>query len=241
MLQKLSGSADISVTVNSDLTVSVQLGSGGTVPLVQGGTASTLTATTASDGTLSFSVGGSPITLSGGSLAGHAQALTHVRDYRATLDDMADNFSAAVNAAQTGGTALNGSAGQPLFTGSGAAGIAVALTDPAGIATAPAGAAANSRDVSNLNALRNVLTNGGVADQTDALIFSISSKVSGLTTTRDTLETIQSSAKIALQSQAGVDLDQEATNLLRFQQAFQASGRAMQVASKLFDTLMDIR
>ena len=40
--------------------------------------------------------------------------------------------------------------------------------------------------------------------------------------------------------QAGVDLDQEAANLVRYQQAFQASGRAMQVAANIFDTLLGI-
>src|SRR5690606_31181356 len=37
MLQKLSGLADISVTVATDYTVEVRLGSGGATPLVQGG------------------------------------------------------------------------------------------------------------------------------------------------------------------------------------------------------------
>ena len=34
--------------------------------------------------------------------------------------------------------------------------------------------------------------------------------------------------------------DAEAANLLRFQQAFQASGRVMQAASDIFDTLLGI-
>jgi flagellar hook-associated protein 1 FlgK len=42
-------------------------------------------------------------------------------------------------------------------------------------------------------------------------------------------------------AQAGVDLDTEAINLTRFQQAFQASGRVMQVASNLFDTILAIK
>ena len=44
-----------------------------------------------------------------------------------------------------------------------------------------------------------------------------------------------------LQAQAGVDLDNEAVNLVRFQQAFQANGRVMQVASDIFDTLLAIK
>ena len=55
------------------------------------------------------------------------------------------------------------------------------------------------------------------------------------------LDAIASSARIALDEQAGVDLDQEAANLVRFQQAFQASGKALQVASDIFDTLLGLK
>lgn len=241
MLQRMSGLADLSVTTGPDQTVEVRLGSGGGTPLVQGGTAAQLTSTTATDGTLSFAVGGSPVTLAGGTLAGHSQALVALRDYRSQLDTIAGNLAMAVNAIQTGGAALDGTTGQPFFSGTTAANIAVVLTGPAQIATAPAGAGAGSRDPANLATLRSALTTNGPADAMNALLFDVSGVVSGLTTTRDALETIASSASIALASQAGVDLDHEAVNLIRFQQAFQASGRAMQVASDLFDTILGIR
>ncbi len=241
MLQKISERADISVTIAPDQTVEVRLGTGGSVPLVQGGTASSLSSSVAADGTLTFAVGASAVTLSGGNLAGRAQALTHVRDFRDDLNSMAANFISVVNTVQTGGAALDGTPGEPFFSGTGANDIAVALSSPSGIATAPSGAGAGSRDPGNLTALRNALSAGEMAEQLNAVIFAVSSKVSGLATTRDALDAIASSASIALQSQAGVDLDQEAVNLIRFQQAFQASGRAMQVASDIFDTLLSIR
>ena len=40
---------------------------------------------------------------------------------------------------------------------------------------------------------------------------------------------------------AGVNLDEEATNLIRFQQAYQASAKVMQTASQLFDTMLQLR
>lgn len=43
------------------------------------------------------------------------------------------------------------------------------------------------------------------------------------------------------QSVSGVNLDEEAANLLRYQQAYQACGKVMQIASTLFDTLISIR
>lgn len=119
--------------------------------------------------------------------------------------------------------------------------MTLALQDGRGLATAPAGAGANSRDPSNLSALRSALAANDPAGSMDALIFDISGTVAGRTITRDALQTIAGSARVALESQAGVDLDQEALNLVRFQQAFQASTRAMQVAGDLFDSLLAIR
>jgi len=44
----------------------------------------------------------------------------------------------------------------------------------------------------------------------------------------------------AQQSESGVNLDEEATNLLRYQQAYQAAGKVMQIASQLFNTLLTL-
>ena len=45
----------------------------------------------------------------------------------------------------------------------------------------------------------------------------------------------------ALQSLSGVNLDEEAANLLRFQQAYQAAAKVIQTSSTLFDTILSIR
>ncbi|MBI3230599.1 MAG: flagellar hook-associated protein FlgK [Burkholderiales bacterium] len=45
-------------------------------------------------------------------------------------------------------------------------------------------------------------------------------------------------AKDVEQAQAGVNLDEEAANLMRYQQAYQAAGKVMQIAGQLFDTLI---
>ncbi len=44
----------------------------------------------------------------------------------------------------------------------------------------------------------------------------------------------------AQQSMSGVNLDEEAANLLRYQQAYQASGKVMQIASTLFDVIIGL-
>ena len=63
---------------------------------------------------------------------------------------------------------------------------------------------------------------------------------------RDISVTAQAQASLVMQSQqaqqsmSGVNLDEEAANLLRYQQAYQASGKLMQIASTLFDTLLSL-
>jgi flagellar hook-associated protein 1 len=47
-------------------------------------------------------------------------------------------------------------------------------------------------------------------------------------------------ARASQQSVSGVNLDEEATNLLKYQQAYQAAGKVMQTASTLFDTLLSL-
>lgn len=241
LLEQLSGYVDIGATIAPDQTVEVRLGGTSGLPLVSGGTAGTLAMNTATDGTLSFALDGTAATPAAGSLAGKAQALNRLASVSTDLDSLATSLAATVNAAQAAGLALDGSAGQPIFSATGAADIALAFDNGNLIATAPAGAGAGSRDQSNLAALRSALGSTNPAGAMDGLIFGISSAVQSASTTRDTLETIAGTARVALQTQSGVDLDQEAVNLLRYQQAFQASGRAIQVAADIFDTLLGIR
>jgi flagellar hook-associated protein 1 FlgK len=242
LLQDLSGYADITTTFAKDGTVAVQLGTSATSTLVQGGTADTLTTTTAANGTLSFSLAtAGPVTLTGGSLTGQAQALTKLAQVHTDLDTLAGKIVTTINNVQGGGAALDGSAGQPLLSGTNAATIALATSDPAAIATSTAVGTANSRDPSNLVALQSALDTLDPAGGMDKILFDISGTVAGRTITRDALKTISDSATTALAAQSGVDLDTEAVNLVRFQQAFQASGKIMQVASTLFDTLLAIR
>jgi len=241
LLERMSQYTDMTTTFAVDQTVEVRLGGSPGQQLVMGGASSPLAMATAGDGTIAFSVSGNPVTLAAGSLTGKAQALTKLVDVRDGLNTIAGNVISTVNAAQLAGAALDGSAGLAMFAGGDASDIALDFDDGALIATAPGGAGAGSRDATNLAALRTALGASDPAGAMDALIFDVSSTVQGRGVTRDALSAIAGSARVALSAQAGVDLDNEAVNLIRFQQAFQASGRVMQVASDLFDTLLAIR
>ena len=245
LLSDLSQYGDIATSLAADGSVTVTLGTAAsgppTPPLVSGGNAAALAMVTAPDGTIGFTLNGAALSLSGGSIAGQAQALGKLGQLRDDLDDLAADIVTTVNTVQGAGTARDGSAGADLLTGTTAAAIALATGDPAKIATAPAGAPAGSRDPGNLDALRSALAAANPAGRMDAILFDISATVSGRTITRDALATISGAAKTALVAQTGVDLDTEGVNLVRYQQAFQASGRVMQVASTIFDSLLQIR
>jgi flagellar hook-associated protein FlgK len=55
------------------------------------------------------------------------------------------------------------------------------------------------------------------------------------------LEVVKDQAVQARDKVSGVSLDQEAADLIRFQQAYQASAKVMQTASTLFDAILGIR
>ncbi|MDF8334267.1 flagellar hook-associated protein FlgK [Novosphingobium cyanobacteriorum] len=247
LLNDLSQYADITTTFASDGTVAVTIGGGSAPTLVQGGDTYALAMTTSSstdptlDGMVTFDVGGAPVTLSGGSLAGEQQTLTKLGSVKGDLDQLARDIAKTVNDAQKNGVDLNAATGANLFTANNAADFALATSDGSKIATAAAGSLQNSRDTTNFDAMLSDLATTNPAGRMDAILFDVSATVSGRTVTRDALKTISDAAATALSAQSGVDLNTEAVNLVRFQQAFQASGRVMQVAADLFDTLLQIR
>lgn len=57
---------------------------------------------------------------------------------------------------------------------------------------------------------------------------------------QDALEVVRDQAVEARDKVSGVNLDEEAANLIRFQQAYQASAKVMQTAAQLFDTVLQV-
>jgi flagellar hook-associated protein 1 FlgK len=57
---------------------------------------------------------------------------------------------------------------------------------------------------------------------------------------QEALEVVYQQALQTKDQSAGVNLDEEASNLLRFQQAYQASAKVMQMANQLFDSILRI-
>lgn len=72
------------------------------------------------------------------------------------------------------------------------------------------------------------------------LVSQIGNKTRELEVTSTAQNTLVTQTKQAQQSISGVNLDEEAANLLRYQRAYQAAGKAMQIASTMFDTLLSL-
>jgi flagellar hook-associated protein 1 FlgK len=56
---------------------------------------------------------------------------------------------------------------------------------------------------------------------------------------RDAAQSLVRAAEARRQQASGVNLDEEAANLIRFQQAYQASAQVISVARNIFQTLID--
>jgi flagellar hook-associated protein 1 FlgK len=97
--------------------------------------------------------------------------------------------------------------------------------------------AASSNAVA-LWALRTAGPDGGPGTAQDALVASIATRLSELRVRADVASRDRTAAADAVQQRSGVDLNSEATEMLRLQQAFQANARLVQTARDIFETLL---
>lgn len=72
------------------------------------------------------------------------------------------------------------------------------------------------------------------------LVSLVGNKTREMEVTSAAAGKVYSHAVQAQQAESGVNLDEEAANLMRYQQAYQAAGKVMQTASDLFQTLLSI-
>ena len=130
-------------------------------------------------------------------------------------------------------------------TARGASGLGLAITDPAVIAAASqTGAVGDNGNALNLASLQTakILNNGTSTFQGaySQLISQVGNKTRELEVTSNAAGKLLDETSLALKAESGVNLDEEATNLLRYQQAYQAAAKAMQIASDMFDMLLTI-
>lgn len=241
-LRGLAEQLGIAATINADGTADAAILGAPSMPLVSAGAAGLVSLTFAPDGKMNFSVNGSMFMPAGGKMAGRASALSGMAGVQSELDDLTNRTVVIANAYQALGADMDGNPGPALFSGGTAAEIDLVLESPRGLATAPAGAAANSRSTANLAALLAALgSEDGPGASADRLLLGLSSRISAISARREGLGIVFASTEAELLRETGVDLDAEAANLVRLQQAFEANSRVIQVATELFDTLLGLR
>jgi flagellar hook-associated protein 1 len=72
------------------------------------------------------------------------------------------------------------------------------------------------------------------------MVSAVGTKTNEMMVTSKADASALENATTAMQSESGVNIDEEAANLLRYQQAYQAAGKMMQIASQLFDVLLQL-
>jgi flagellar hook-associated protein 1 FlgK len=73
------------------------------------------------------------------------------------------------------------------------------------------------------------------------LVSTIGNVASQATVAQQAMQAVTEQAEKTRDTASGVNLDQEAADLVRFQQAYQAAAKSMQVAAQLFDYIAQIR
>jgi len=124
--------------------------------------------------------------------------------------------------------------------------LTLMITDPARIAAAaedgsPFGRGDNRNVLKMIDIENNkLLADGTVSlrDQLRGLLSDIATSTRQADVGRQSQSTLLDQAIARRDNVSGVNLDEEAANLLRFQQSYQAAAQAIQVANSLFDTLL---
>ncbi len=159
----------------------------------------------------------------------------------ATLPQTIDGLTIGVGTAPAAGDTF---IIQP--TREGAANLALAFTDPDKIAAAALSAPSNSTgDNTNVRAMaalaNTALVNGKtIADANSQLMGRIGNAASSKDIEATANERLLTQVTTQEQSVSGVNLDEEAANLLRYQQSYQAAAKAIAIAGEVFNAILDI-
>jgi flagellar hook-associated protein FlgK len=183
----------------------------------------------------------------GGTAAGQLSSLnTSLPSYRAALDTFAADLAASLNAAHVAGYDLNGDVGTNLLGSSGgpvsAASIVVAISDPALVAASAVAPTAGVPAVDHGNAdaiaqLRQLSTGSDAGYRRMIVELGVRSAVAQRNL--DVQAVISTHVDAARESVAGVNIDEEMTNMLQFQHAYAAAGRLVTAIDETLDVLIN--
>ena len=248
LVQQLSALTGVSVTqTNEGETITT----GNGTPLVMGDQSFSLQTTTGSDGFQQvLDSNGTNITSSiqGGTLGGAIEVRDQViPGYLSQLNDLASQFATAFNAAQAKGFDSNGNVGGNFFTvpanpADAAAGISVAISNPSLVAISSDGSAGSNGNVANLSAaLTNTLPSGQTPANAYAnLVFQVGNDASNASTQSTAIGQNLLQLTNQQSSSSGVNIDDETSNLIRFQTAYEAGARIVSTIQQLDTVTLDM-
>jgi flagellar hook-associated protein 1 FlgK len=187
--------------------------------------------------------------------AGDSYKLTRVSDGAdvysnsalATITNAGFSLSISAGAVSTGDQFLL----RPTYSGANSYSVTATIND---LATAGAGATQaspavapapgdNSNVLAMLSKQTALVMGGGLSTYQDTLgglISTVGNKSAELKATSAYAEQWQQSSSVAMENYSGINLEEEAANLLRYQQAYQASGTVLQMARQMFDSILGI-
>jgi flagellar hook-associated protein 1 len=191
-------------------------------------------------------LGSSTIPVSSGKIAGILAATgTDLVTFSAQVDNVANALRDAVNTVHAQGYTLAGDPGGDFFTGNGAANLSVAVTDGNQLAVAGEPGVvdgANALKIADLALDQNaaaVLGGPGPSVQLRSLAGDVGTKLQGLQNANSVQTTVLNAAEQAVEADSGVSIDEEMTNLLQYQRAYQASARVITTVDEMLDTLVN--
>ncbi len=247
LVQQLSGLIDVSqLNDGGSLTLTTKQGTA----LVVDGQSFSLSTELAGDGTQHvYSAQGQDITgqISGGQLGGTLQARDQtVPALQNQLDALAGGLVTALNTAHQQGTDLYGNTGNNLFqpiTGTGAAlNMALAFTDPKMIAASSDGSSGSNGNLANISAVANQAVSNGMTPSGayGDMVFQVGSAVSNGTSEQDASTAMLQQLQQQQASVSGVSLDEEASNLLLYQRAYEASAQVVSTINQMLQTAIQM-
>lgn len=242
VLQSVSNAVGIDVKLEDDGRATVKLLGDSTVTLVDASNTNPgyIGLVQSDSGRFSLVASGFggelPMAPQSGALAGLADAANVIAARRDSLDAIAANFAQVINNWNIAGVDRNEDPGAALLTGTTADTLAVATTDLSKIAAKSTTGVANG----NALALKDTRNANGPEAQWAQLISAQAQSVSAAKAEQSATATQRDGALQQLDNVTGVDLDVEAAQLLRFQQAYSGSARIIQIARETLQEILGL-
>lgn len=155
------------------------------------------------------------------------------------LDTVANNLRTLINTQNAAGFDANGNAGGAIFTGTGAADLAVSAAVKSNPKLLAAGNGSGPLDGSNALAMAQLSGNANIIPAFQTMVSNLGQTVSTANTNQTTQNQVTTAVKAQRDSISGVSIDEEMTNLINFQQAYNASARFINTIAGLYDTLVN--